>query len=292
MRFETHRMELSEFFGMGSHKLSLFARCRLLLFGKLIMEKDTETSSADSDLSFVIFSDADSDSDRDSDTNWDSDTDAKILIPGKLPTSCDVRIPPAVRRGFTDYFFEFHRDVFHPEDKNYPDEENALLWQGLAVYHTIAVTNNSYRHIYNNFKGQSEGVRKFSNEMCHWAMSHIRKNIRELMDLSLIQKYYLWADLFALNEVLCDGEQEVWEKLTSPEKFSRLKSFLEFHVNMVDEDICHDIGESPGGLQDEIPPYAHWTVYLYRRLEQICEFLDTCSVDGSEEEPEGTNLEP
>ncbi|KAJ9634214.1 hypothetical protein H2199_009098 [Coniosporium tulheliwenetii] len=140
----------------------------------------------------------------DFDFDFYNDINVSVPIPCTLSKERRAQVPPIVRGRGVDCFFKLHGDVFRPQfdkdDLQY--EETTLLWQGLAVYHTIAVVQND-NHMYDDLMGWSEKeARAFSAGMCQWAISRlssILKDKNRVANLSLIQKYFLWVDLSALN---------------------------------------------------------------------------------------------
>ncbi|KAJ9650322.1 hypothetical protein H2201_009308, partial [Coniosporium apollinis] len=134
------------------------------------------------------------------DFDFYNDIDVSVPIPCTLSKERRAQVPPVVRGRGVDCFFKLHGDVFRPqfEKDDLQYEETTLLWQGLAVYHTIAVVQND-NHMYDDLMGWSEkDARAFSAGMCQWAISRlssILKDKNRVANLSLIQKYFLWVDL-------------------------------------------------------------------------------------------------
>lgn len=228
-------------------------------------------------------------------SNCYSDIDVLIPIPGTLPKGRRAHVPPIVRGRFVDCFLKLHADVFQPEfDKdNLQYEETTLLWQGLAVYHTIAVVRND-KLMYNNLKDCSEeDARAFSAGMCQWAISQlgsILKDRKRVANLSSTQKYFLWVDLFALNQLICKEEHGFLEMLAGPERFSRLKNYLKFHIETLNEMLDQEIGRALRSVPEEeqakfeLNFYDNtlWLEYLVARRMMI-QVAEADSADESEE---------
>jgi hypothetical protein len=165
-----------------------------------------------------------------------------VSIPGVAATGRRAKAPRIVANRFENCFFQLHHDVFRPQLNESNDEynETILLWQGVTVYHIIAVIQSGTK--YNHTNGASiEEVRDFSSEMCQWAISLLKANLKRTAGLSLMQKCVLWMDLFALNQLMRKEEQGVLEKLAGLAEFSRLKSMLNFHVKRLDRELSEEI---------------------------------------------------
>jgi hypothetical protein len=207
-----------------------------------------------------------------------SDIDVSVPIPATLSHLGIANVSKIDRQRFLNLIFELHGNVFDRDsgEKNVHYKETSLFWQGLAVYYTIAAVKHNDL-VYNHLKCDSEtDARAFSASICQWALSQLSvmlKGRNRVTSLSLTEKYFLWADLLALNQLLCKEERGFLEALAVPEQFSRLKSFFKFHVEALGEVLDGEIDALLPGVSVELQPACNvkpygnilWLEHLHQR---------------------------